>query len=56
MCETRIFQDNQVNTMADDALAPCVPKTSAVMVLALQIKQVIFFHEQRFQLLLPSHF
>ena len=31
--ETRIFQDNQVNAIVVDALAPCVARPSATMVL-----------------------
>ena len=42
--ETGIFQ-NKVNTMAADALAPYVAKTSAAMVLTMQGKQVIAFYD-----------
>ena len=33
--ETRIFQENQVNTMVADALAPCISKPYADMVLIM---------------------
>ena len=48
--ETTIFQDHQVNDMDADALAPCVARSSATMVLNLQHKQVIVFHKEWFQL------
>ena len=35
MVEAGIFQENLVNTMADDALSPCVAKSLAAMVLAI---------------------
>ena len=49
-CETGIYQQNYVNTMAGAAQAPCVARTSAVMVLTMQDKQVFIIHEQVFQL------
>ena len=36
--------------MAADALAPCVARTSAAMVLNKRNKQVLVFYEQGFQL------
>ena len=40
--------------MAADALAPCVPRPSAAMVLNMQSKQVVVFHEAKFQTPVPS--
>ena len=40
--------------MAGDALAPCVPGTSAVMVLIMHDKQVLVFHEDGFYLSVSS--
>ena len=34
--ETKIFQENQANTMAADTLAPCVTRASAAMILPMQ--------------------
>ena len=42
--ETRIFQVNEVSTIAVDALAPCVARTSAAMVLIIQDKWILIFH------------
>ena len=39
--EARIFQENQVNIMDADALAPCVTKASAAMVLNMYGMQVL---------------
>ena len=39
-----MFQDYYVNTIAADALAPYVARSSAVMVLTKWDKQVIVFH------------
>ena len=36
--------------MAADALAPCVTKTPAVMVLTMQDEQPLVFHKAGFQL------
>ena len=47
--ESRISQDYSVNTMAANALAPCVARLSATMVSIMQIKQVLVFHEEGFQ-------
>ena len=51
--ETRIWW---VNIMADDDLAPYVARSSAAMILTMQVKQVLVFHEERFQLIVPSQF
>ena len=34
--EARIFCDNVVNTMVADALAPCVARASATLILTMQ--------------------
>ena len=47
---TGIFQANQNNTLADDALAPCATRTSVTMVLTIQDEQIQVFHSDRFQL------
>ena len=52
--EIVIFWDNQVNTIAADALATCVARSSAAMILIMQDKQVLVIHEERFQLPVPS--
>ena len=49
----RIVQQNKVNIMAAEALAPCVARTSAAMVLNMQNKQVFAFYEERFHLRQP---
>ena len=51
---TRIFKENWVNTMAADALAPCIARSSAAMVLTLQDKQVS--HKAGFLLPVPCHY
>ena len=38
-----------VNTIAADALAPSVARTSATMLLILHTKQILVFHEEGFQ-------
>ena len=43
------FIDIKVNTMAVDALAPCVARPSAAMVLNKQDKHVLVFHEKGFK-------
>ena len=43
--ETEIFWDHWVNTITADALAPCVARSSAIMVLTKHDKQVLTFHE-----------
>ena len=51
--DTRMFHADYVNTMAADALAPCVARASAATVLTLYDKLVLAFHEEGFQL--PAH-
>ena len=46
--ETGIFQENEVNTMAADALAP-ITMSSAAMVLTMWNNQVRAFHGEGFQ-------
>ena len=36
--------------MAADALAPCISRPSAAMILIMQEKQVFVFHQEGFQL------
>ena len=52
--ETYIFRKSAVNTMATDASAPCVARTWAAMVLTIQDKLVLSFHEEDFQPPVPS--
>ena len=61
-CDTRltlkgtvniIFQDNYVNAMASDALAPFVDRSSNVIVLNMYDEQVFITHSKGFQLLRP---
>ena len=40
--------------MAADAPTPCVTRPSATVALAMQDKQVLVFHGERFQLHVPS--
>ena len=41
-----MIQENYINTMAADDLAPCVARTSAAMVLIIQYtKNVLEFHD-----------
>ena len=47
--ETRIFQENYDITMAADALAPCVARTSAAMLLTIWYKQVCVSHAEIFE-------
>ena len=54
--EIGIVQDNKVNTLAADALDPCVARTSAPMVLNLLNKQILVFPGGRFQWLVPSQY
>ena len=46
--------ENLVNTIAADGLAPWVARPSAAMVLNMQDKQVLVFHEEGFQLPVSS--
>ena len=48
-----IFQDNYVNAMASDALAPFIGKSSNAIVLNRYEEQVLFIHRKEFQLLGP---
>ena len=50
---TRIFRENWVNTIAADALAPCVARSSAAMALTMQDKQILVFHKAGFLLSVP---
>ena len=43
-------------TMVADALAPCVNKASASMVLIMQGKQLLVFHKEGFQLTVPYQY
>ena len=52
--ETRIFQKNQVNITAADALAPCIARLSTAMVFSVYVYWILVLHEERFQLLKPS--
>ena len=48
-----MLQDNLVNKVTADALAPCITKSPAAMVLYKQDKQVLVFWMEKFQL--PEH-
>ena len=48
--EAEIFWEIQVNAMAVDALAPCIPISSSAMVLAMLNKQFLVFYKGLFQL------
>ena len=52
--ETRIFWADPANTMAVDTLAPCIIRTSAVMVLKSKDKHITAFHVGWFQVPVPS--
>ena len=54
--ETGILKAIYINTMAPDALAPCVARPSEAMVLNMQDKWVLVFHKGRFQPPAPSQF
>ena len=45
-----------VNTMAVDALASCIARSSVTMVLTMQDKWVLVFHKEGFQLPVLSQF
>ena len=51
--ETGIFWDNYVNTMAADALASEIAKSSTIMVMTIYDKQARVFHVERFELPVP---
>ena len=40
--------------MAADALAPFITRSSAIIILTMQDKWVLVFHEEEFQVHLPS--
>ena len=48
--EIRIFWENYITTMDTDALSPCVARTSATMVLAMQDDRSLVFREEGFRL------
>ena len=52
--KTRIFQDNKIYTMAADALAPFVARTSAPMVLTLRINKTLFSIRKNFAFATPA--
>ena len=52
--KTGIIHENLVNTIAADALAPCVARSSAAMLLIMWDHQVLVFDEQEFLVLVPS--
>ena len=47
---TKLFRFNKVNIMAADAMAPCVARSAAAMILAMQNRHVLVLHEEGFQL------
>ena len=49
------FQNNLVDAMAADALAPCLARPSSTIVLSMQDKWNLGFHKEGFQLPVPSH-
>ena len=48
--EARIFQDNDVNAMAADALAPYITRTPAAMILTIHDERMCSFEEEDCQL------
>ena len=50
---TQIILDNYVNTVTADALAPCVSRLSAAMVLTMQHRGALASHQEGFQLYIP---
>ena len=52
--EIRIFQENKVNTISADDLAPWNPRQSATILLTSQNEQILVLHEEEFQLLVSS--
>ena len=48
--ETGMLLENQVNTMAHDALGPCIVKPSAIMMLNVSYQQALVIHMEGFQL------
>ena len=51
--DTKKFWENEVKTMSADALAPCITRTPATMVLTVLDKQFLVFHFEGFQLPVP---
>ena len=49
--ETHIFPENQMNTVAVDALVPQGARASVAMILNMKTKQIFDFHEAEFQIL-----
>ena len=50
------FQENKVYIATPDALALCIARSSAVMVLTIQYKPVLIFLEAGFQLPVPCYY
>ena len=42
----RMFRENEVNSIDADALAPCVSRSSAAMILTVQDKQVLVLYNE----------
>ena len=47
---------NLINNMAADALVPCVERSLADILLTVDDKQFLVFHEEVFQQPAPSHY
>ena len=45
---SEIFQENMVSTIVADTLAPCVPRTSAAMILTMHDDVIIWKHFPRY--------
>ena len=54
--EIRIFWMNVINNMAADALATCVTRSFVDILLTVDNKQFLVFHEEGFQQPAPSHY
>ena len=54
--EVRIYCYNQINIMTADALAPCVAKSTASMILTVRDKYILVFLKKIFQLTARSQF
>ena len=52
--QIRMLCENKVNALAADALAPCVARASAAMLLTMQDKCIFLFHQGEFQQSVPS--
>ena len=53
--KARMFCENKVNIMAADALAPCsITRPSAAVLMTVWDKQVLVFHDEKFQLAASS--